>query len=251
MAGPPPAINENSQTCAAMTIPALRAIIFDFNGVIADDEPTHFLAFQQALAEEGLALTKHEYYGTYLGMDERTCTGALLEATTGQRDPARVQRIAERKAALFASLTATHKPPLFPGVVEFVRQASTCYRLAIASGGRRQQIEFALSGTPIEKTFVVVVSAEDAFIGKPDPAIYLLALRRLNSTVPHPQPAIRASECLVIEDSLAGIQSARAAKMKVVALATTYPPDQLDAAHLVLPSLEHVSLDSLESLFNS
>jgi len=231
-----------------MTIPALRAIIFDFNGVIADDEPTHFLAFQQALAEDGLALTKEEYYGAYLGMDERTCAGALLEAITGRHDPARVQRIAERKAALFASLTETRRPPLFPGVVEFVTRASARYGLAIASGGRRQQIEFALHGTPIEKAFAVLVSAEDAAIGKPDPAIYRLALARLNEAPPRPVPAIQAAECLVIEDSLAGIHAALAAKMKVVALATTYPPEQLAAARLVLPSLEHASLDSLERL---
>jgi len=232
-----------------MTIPALRAIIFDFNGVIADDETTHFLSFQQALAEDGLALTKEAYYGTYLGMDERTCAGALLEATTGQRDPARVQRIAERKAALFASLTETRRPPLFPGVVEFVTRASARYRLAIASGGRHQQIELALHDTPIEKAFAVLVSAEDAAVGKPDPAIYHLALARLNETLPRPSPAIQATECLAIEDSLAGIQAALAAKMKVVALATTYPPDQLATAHLVFPNLEHVSLGSLESLF--
>jgi HAD superfamily hydrolase (TIGR01509 family) len=182
-------------------------------------------------------------------MDERTCTGALLEATTGQRDPARVQRIAERKAALFASLTETRRPPLFPGVVEFVTRASARYRLAIASGGRHQQIELALHGTPIEKAFAVLISAEDAAVGKPDPAIYHLALARLNETLPPSSPAIQATECLVIEDSLAGIQAALAAKMKVVALATTYQPDQLAAAHLVLPSLEHVSLVSLESLF--
>src|SRR3989442_251756 len=123
-----------------MTIPALRAIIFDFNGVIADDEPTHFLAFQQALAEDGLALTKEEYYGTYLGMDERTCAGALLEAITGRHDPARVQRIAERKAALFASLTETRRPPLFPGVVEFVTRASARDRRAIGRGGPRDEL---------------------------------------------------------------------------------------------------------------
>ena len=232
-----------------MTIPALRAIIFDFNGVIADDETTHFLAFQQALAEDGLALTKEEYYGAYLGMDERACAGALLEATTGRRDPARVQRIAERKAALFAALTETQRPLLFPKAVEFVTRASARYRLAIASGGRRQQIEFALHATPIEKAFAVLVSAEDAAIGKPDPAIYHLALARLNEAPPRPAPAILATECLVIEDSLAGIHSALAAKMKVLALATTYPPEQLASAHLVLPSLEHVSLNSLESLF--
>jgi HAD superfamily hydrolase (TIGR01509 family) len=232
-----------------MTTPALRAIIFDFNGVIADDEATHFLAFQQALAEDGLALTKEEYYGTYLGMDERTCADALLEATTGRREPARVQRIAERKAARFASLTETRRPPLFRGVVEFVTRAAARYRLAIASGGRRQQIELALHGTPIEQAFAAVVSAEDAAVGKPDPAIYHLALARLNGAPPRPVPAIQATECLAIEDSLAGIHSALAAKMTVVALATTYPQDQLAAAHLVFPSLERLSLDSLESLF--
>src|SRR5436309_13175751 len=113
-----------------MTIPALRAIIFDFNGVIADDEPTHFLAFQQALAEDGLALTKEEYCGTYLGMDERACAGALLEAITGRRDPARVQPIAERKAALFPSLTQTRRHPLFRRTMDFVSQASARSRPA-------------------------------------------------------------------------------------------------------------------------
>src|SRR2546425_6516105 len=203
-----------------MTFPALRAIIFDFNGVIADDETTHFLSFQQALAEDELALTKEAYYGTYLGMDERTCAGSLLEVSTGQRDPARVQRIAERKAALFASLTETRRPPLFPRVVEFVTRASARYRLAIASGGRRQQIEFALHDTPIEKAFAVLVSAEDAALGKPDPAIYHLALARLNEAPPRPIPAIQATECLVMEDSLAGIQSALAAKMKEIGRAS-------------------------------
>src|SRR5207247_6485100 len=87
--------SENSHTRAAMTIPALRAIIFDFNGVITDDETTHFLAFQQALAEDGLTLTKEAYYGTCLGMDERTCAGALLEVTQGQSDTSRVHAIAE------------------------------------------------------------------------------------------------------------------------------------------------------------
>jgi len=166
----------------------LRAIIFDFNGVIADDETTHFLAFQQALAEDGLALTKDEYYGAYLGMDERTCTAALVRSATGRHNFARVQRIAERKASLFKSLTVTHKPSLFPGVVEFVQRAATRYRLAIASGGRRQQIELALRGTPIEKSFMALVTAEDAPIGKPDPAMYLLTLARINEMAPAASP---------------------------------------------------------------
>ena len=234
-----------------MSAVALRAIIFDFNGVLADDETPHFLAFQQALAEEGLALTKEAYYGVYLGMDERNCAAALLDSAGGRRDPARLGRIMDRKATLFQAYTATHKPPLFEGAVEVVKQAGARCRLAIASGGRREQIEFALRGTPIERDFTVVVSAEDTRLGKPDPAIYRLTLRRLNAAAPRPRPPIRPPECLVIEDSRAGIRAALAAGMRVVGLATTYPADQLTEAHAVLPDLAGASLDRLDRIFRS
>lgn len=228
---------------------ALRLIIFDFNGVIADDEPAHFLTFQQALEEDDLHLTKEDYYGIYLGMDERNCLDALFRSTAENRDPLRVDRILKRKAALFREYTVMHKPPLFAGAVSLVKQATDRCRLAIASGGRRQQIEFALAGTPIEKDFSVMVSAEDTAIGKPDPGIYQLALKRVNQTE-RLQPEISPGECLVIEDSLAGIQSALAAGMKAVAVATTYPAAQLAGAHLVLASLEGIFLERLESLFS-
>ncbi len=227
----------------------LRAIIFDFNGVIADDETPHFLTFQQALQEDGLTLTKEDYYGAYLGMDERNCATALVESVIGTQDPVRIQRILERKAALFRDYTATHKPQLFPGAAEFVKLAGQRYRLAIASGGRREQIDFALRDTPIVKDFAVIASAEDTSIGKPDPAIYHVALSQINRLEPRPQPPISPEECLVIEDSLAGIRSAKAAGMPVIGLATTYPPERLSEAHLTIPSLEGLSMDCLEKLF--
>ena len=230
-----------------MEVTRLRAIIFDFNGVIADDETPHFLTFQQALQEDGLALAKEDYYGAYLGMDERNCAAALLKSVTGASDPVRLQNILDRKAVLFRDYTAVHKPQLFPGVVEFVKRAGQRYRLAIASGGRREQIDFALRDTPIEKDFAVIVSAEDTMIGKPDPAIYELALKLVNGVEPRP-PLIKAEECLAIEDSLAGIRSALKAGIRVLALATTYPPHQLTEAHLVLPSLEGLAIESLEQL---
>jgi HAD superfamily hydrolase (TIGR01509 family) len=223
----------------------IRAIIFDFNGVIADDETPHLLTFQQALSEHGLSLTKDDYYGPYLGMDERNCATALLMAATGSCDSAKLRSIMDRKAVLFRDYTATHKPELFPGVVEFVKSAAKTCRLAIASGGRREQILYALRDTPIERDFPVIVSAEDTTTGKPDPEIYELTLKRVNGLAPQP-PLIRADQCLVIEDSRAGIRAALTAGMKVVALATTYPADLLTEAHLVLPSLEGITLKELE-----
>jgi HAD superfamily hydrolase (TIGR01509 family) len=230
---------------------SLRAILFDFNGVIADDETPHLLMFQQALREEGLSLTKEEYYGTYLGMDERNCLAALIQKARGRRDPACEQRVHDRKAALFRTYAATHKPELFPGVADFVLQVRDRYRLAVVSGGKREQIADALRNTPIEHAFPVIVSAEDATIGKPDPAIYLLALAKLNSTTPTPEPPLTSAECLVIEDSLAGIQSARAAGMKVVGVATTYPAAALKEADAVFPGLNAINLTRIERLFGN
>lgn len=214
-----------------------RAIIFDFNGVLADDETPHIACFQQALAEVGLRLTTEEYYGTYQGMDERTCATILLTARDGLSDGPLLSRIMARKLDLFRRYTIEHKPALFCGVVRFVKQARSTFRLAVASGGRREQIEHVLAGTAIEQDFEIIVSAEDCPIGKPDPAVYLLALQRLND-----QRAFRSvltpEDCLVFEDSKAGIQAAHAAGMTVVGVATTYPPGQLQEADLVVPNLE-------------
>jgi beta-phosphoglucomutase len=226
----------------------LRAIIFDFNGVIADDETPHFLPFQRALREEGLTLAREEYYGTYLGMDERNCLAALLKKAGGAYDPALVQRIHDRKVALFRDHTKAHRPELFPGVTDFVLKAKDRYRLAVASGGKRAQIADALKDSPIEHAFPLVVAAEDTATGKPDPEIYRLTMAKLNDLAPKPQPPLKASECLVIEDSLAGIQSAKAAGMTVIGVATTYPAAALKQADAVFPSLAAISLTQVERL---
>ncbi|HKY72117.1 MAG TPA: HAD family phosphatase [Nitrospira sp.] len=226
----------------------IRAIVFDFNGVIVDDETPHLVCFQQALIEARLALTKEEYYGAYLGMDERTCAALLLERRDGTCDEKEVVRIAERKAELFRVHTARHKPLLFRGVVEFVKAATGHYSLAIASGGRKEQIQEALAGSAIECDFEVIVAAEDCPIGKPDPAIYLMTLERLNGR--RPASPMRPEECLVLEDSLAGIRSAKAADMRVVALATTYPVEKLYEADGVVRTLEGLTPEAVIGLLS-
>jgi beta-phosphoglucomutase-like phosphatase (HAD superfamily) len=122
--------------------------------------------------------------------------------------------------------------------------------LAIATGGRREQIDHALRGTAIERNFAVIVSADDVATGKPDPAIYHATLKRLTAVDPHP-PLLTASQCVVVEDSRAGIRAAKASGMRVVALATTYPPEQLAEADLVLPNLEGVRPESIEPLVSA
>ena len=225
----------------------IRAILFDFNGVIADDETAHVECFCRALQEFGLVLSTQAYYGTYLGMDERTCTALLLTTRDGKSDAKLVRKIQDRKAELFRLHPAAQKPELFPGVIEFVQAARRLCRLAIASGGRREQIDRALRGTAIEQAVELIVSAGDCPVGKPDPAIYLLTLARLNDGA---RPRLTADECLVVEDSKAGIQAARAAGMQVLALATTYPADELRKADRVLPSLAGVDPGRLLQQFH-
>jgi HAD superfamily hydrolase (TIGR01509 family) len=171
-------------------------------------------------------------------MDERTWTAMLLQARDGRCTDSLLQRIIDRKAELFSTSTAGQKPMLFPGVADFVKAARVSYRLAIASGGRRHQIDHALAGTLIDRDFEVIVAAEDFPVGKPDPAVYEITLARLNSVVP-PSPFLSASDCLVIEDSVAGIRSARQAGMYVLAVASTYPAEKLGEADAILPTLSH------------
>ena len=149
-------------------------------------------------------------------------------------------RIIERKATLFRDYTALHKPALFPWVIDFIQQAAGPYRLAVAAGGRREQTLSALAHSAIERAFELIVSADECPVGKPDPAIYDFALRQLNARLPRP-PLLRACECLVIEDSRAGVLAGLKAGIRVLAVATTYPESQLSDAHLVLLNLDGVA----------
>jgi len=135
-----------------------------------------------------------------------------------------------------------------PRVTSFVTQAAKRCRLAIATGGRREQVLFALEGTSIENQFELLVSAEEVEIGKPHPAIYQLTLARLNARAPGSQ-ILEPKDCLVIEDSIAGIQSAAKAGMKVLAVATTYPAHRLHEADRVVRDLEGLRFETLAELF--
>jgi len=137
--------------------------------------------------------------------------------------------------------------PILPGAAEFVRACSVRYPLALASGARRIEIETALESTGLRSYFLVIVAAEDFVRGKPHPESFLLALDRLNralGSVP-----IRPRECLVVEDSVGGVEGAIAAGMKCLAVANTYPRESLKAAGRVAASLEEVRLETLQALF--
>jgi beta-phosphoglucomutase len=216
----------------------LRAIIFDFNGVIIDDEPLHLELFRSILLEEGLSLSDEDYRDKYLGYDDRACfTTVLVDA--GRRieaeDDQYVDRLVARKAIRYEREIGK-RYLLFPGVVETVRRLSSRYPLAIVSGALRNEIELVLKLGGIRECFGVIIAAEDTSACKPDPEGYLKALAALNLNAPGEQ-MIKPDQCLVIEDSVAGVGAAKRAGMRCLAVTNSYRDDELKEADWIVASL--------------
>ncbi|HEX3704305.1 MAG TPA: HAD family phosphatase [Vicinamibacterales bacterium] len=222
----------------------LKAIIFDFDGVIADSEPLHFASFRDILAEEGIALTEAEYYAQYLGFDD---VGALTNIGAMQSQPwttTRVTRLAERKAERFEALQRD-APVLFEGAADAIVRAAADVPIAIASGALHAEIERVLDRAGLTPYFAAIVGADDTRLSKPAPDPYLRALEGLAAAAGEP---IEAAGCVAIEDSQWGLQSARAAGLHTVAVAHTYTHGELPLADLVIPTISVLDLSILRIL---
>jgi HAD superfamily hydrolase (TIGR01509 family) len=224
----------------------LRAIIFDFDGVIVDTERIHFEALKYILEEEKIPITWEEYTQTYLAMDDKSCLRTAFAQHGRPLTQAREDELLERKASHFF-LAMPDTFTLFPGVERFIRQAAERYPLAIASGALRNEIEFILGKVGLREFFPVIVAADDVVKGKPHPEAYVTALARLNRLIS--SRPVRPTECLVIEDSRHGVAAATAAGMRCLAVSNSYPPELLTAAHLVVKGLEELDLTQVEDLF--
>lgn len=224
---------------------SIKAVIFDFDGVIADSEPCHLAAFNQVFAQFGIELDPETYYEKYLG-----CTDwELIEDV--QRDykigfaGKSIEQIAEDKTKVFQKLIGAGES-LIDGVVEFVAELKkNNIRVAINSGAIAADIELMLKGTEIEKAFEVIVSADDVEKGKPDPQGYLLALEKLNA---NSKNKIAAGECAVIEDSKWGIIAAKKAGMKVIGITNSYPAKELAGSDLIIDSVRNLKIADLHNL---
>jgi len=226
----------------------LRAIIFDFNGIILDDEPLHFRAMQEAMADINITLTREDYWAKYLPFDDVDCIEAVCRDHSVQLPDEERARLLELKFASY-DRQLQNRYPIFPGVPEFIHSASQRYPLALASGARRQEIETTLTATGLKKYFQVIVAAEDFTLGKPHPESFLLALKQLNDLTGNRPSLIHPEECLVIEDSVGGVGGAKAAGMKCLAVTNSYPPDTLQEATRVVHSLEDLEIQLLAELF--
>lgn len=219
----------------------LKAIIFDFNGVLVNDEPLHFTLVQRILAEEGVPLTKEEYYAKYLPYPDKAIFPIVMQDKGISFEDAKIERMVERKARYYEE--EADAVGFFSGAKEFVQEARRRFPLAVASGARREEIESGLLRVALLDSFQAIVGAEDVLRGKPDPQAFELALKRINELC---GLNITPRECLVIEDSKGGIEAAHQAGMKCLAVANSYPEGELGQADWVVKDLSEISLEVLE-----
>ena len=221
----------------------LRAIVFDFDGVIANSEPLHYRGYREVLAEEGVTLTEADYYARYLGFDDVGAFEAIGRDSGAAWTAARIAGFVARKAVRLEELERDVSV-LFPGAAEAIRRASAAMPIAVASGARGDEIRRVLVRENLLACFTAIVAAEDTAVSKPAPDPYLRALTLLT---PARGGQLRPSDCIAIEDSHWGLESARAAGLRTVAVTNTYAADQL-TADLTISSLENMDLDRLSRI---
>lgn len=218
--------------------PIIQAIVFDFDGVLADSEPLHFRAMQELLASLGIPLTTADYYDRYAGFDD---VGAfrLVAAEQGwEMDRARLAALVEEKGRTFEALVAA-TDVLFPAVIPCLDRLAPHYPLAIASGALKHEIRSILRRHAIEDRFRFIVASGDTPHSKPAPDPYVRAAE-LHGLPP--------GACLAIEDTRWGIVSARGAGMKCVGITTTYRADELGETDAIIDSLDQLTPSLIAAL---
>jgi len=216
----------------------IEAIVFDFDGVLADSEPLHLQAYQDVLAGLGVTLTREDYYRTYLGYDDAGVFTALAEAHRWEMDGPKLSALIAEKGRVFDRLIET-TDVLYPGAADCIEKLAAEYAIGIASGALRPEIEAILKRGRLDRHFQFIVASGDTPRSKPAPDPYLRAaeLHRLSPDA-----------CLAIEDSHWGIVSAKDAGLTCVGIATTYPRAELAHADCVIDSLAECTPELIRSL---
>ena len=226
----------------------LDAIIFDFDGVIANSERLHLLAFQQVLTTTPLTLTDDDYLAKYLGFDDHGVFRQLAADQGQVLDTTTIDRLVLDKGHRYDVLAGAGEM-LFPGAAAFIRTAAAQVPIAIASGAQTHEIDHVLVGAGLRELFVTVVGADQTSASKPSPDPYLEAFARLGRATGR---TLDAARTVAIEDSRWGLESARAAGLRTVAVTNTYPAGALaDHAELVVAGLHTLDLAALERLCGS
>jgi HAD superfamily hydrolase (TIGR01509 family) len=208
----------------------VRALMFDFNGTLSHDEPLLCAIYRELFAKYGRPLTEEQYYNRLAGLSEEAIIGSWL----GVDGPLLGSLVAERieRYAVAAADGSTVTEP----VREAVRYAATRVPVAIVSGAFRAEIVPVVEAAGLATEITAIVAADDVEHGKPHPEGYLLALDRLG---------VGPAAAIAFEDTEAGIASAKAAGLYVVAVLGTLPPERLARADEHVPAIDTALIERL------
>ena len=203
----------------------IRALIFDFNGVLADDDPIHMQALREVAREEGFSFTDEEYLDEYLPLNDWDCFRSLYAKHSVPLTATVLENLLGRKSVYYFRAIA-EKSVMFEDAAETIKAAARRFPLAIASGARIGEIRHILTHAGLEDCFCEIVSAEDVTFGKPHPEPFLRVLEKLRRR----DESLTAGDCVAVEDSIGGIESAHGAGMRCVAVAHSYGRSRLETA---------------------
>ena len=228
----------------------IKAIFFDFNGVIIDDETIQMKAYQEVLRGHGIELTE-EWYFDALGMDDRTFVRAMFDRAQKPLSDDVWSSVLEEKTSHHRAVIEDQLP-IFPGVITFLKAASRHFSLGLVSMANKTEVGYVFQRARLTPLFSVIVTADDASACKPDPACYVAGFEKLNAKRQHERllPLLPA-ECLAIEDSPPGIQSARAAGMRTLGVTNTVSEAALReaGADVVTASLADWTVDAVKLVY--
>ncbi|MCC5635047.1 HAD family phosphatase [Nostoc sp. CHAB 5844] len=230
---------------------SLKAVLFDFNGVIINDERIHLQLIDEILIQENLQPQKSQERQTCLGRSDRTCFQELLVNRGRVVTQEYLSQLLNRKAEAYVlELEKLEKLPIYPGVEDLVYQVrSQNINLGLVSGALRKEIELVLNRAKVAEYFKIIVAGDDITTSKPQPDGYLLAVERFNQQ--DPELNLQPQECLAIEDTPAGIQAAKQAQMQVVGVANTYPFHMLQrCCNWTVDYLTDLELERVQNVFS-
>lgn len=224
----------------------LKAVIFDFDGVITDSEILHFRTFNQITSKFGFEIDKKTYYQDFLGLSDNDVFTMLKQQKLLNDDAPSVEEMIRQKNLLFEHL-AKEEGCIIEGVRDFLNLLKqNNVPLAICSGALLTEIMLILEDARLVDIFETIVSADQVKKGKPAPDGFLMALKRLNAKQ---DPQIKANECVVIEDAHWGLRAAIAAGMHRVAVTNSYDYDQLAPfAEMTVQNLGTIKIADLQKL---
>lgn len=228
----------------------LKAVLFDFNGVIIKDEAIHEQLIEEILIAENLRPSPQEYREICLGRSDRVCLAELLKRRGRVVTESYLNQLVTRKAQSYQrKLENLPKLPIYPGLEDLIFKIRVAQLpMGVVSGALRCEVEVVLERAKLAQYFSVIVAGDDIKVSKPEPDGYLLAVERLNQQ--HPNLNAQASECLAIEDTPAGIKAAKQAGMQVVGVANTYPFHMLQRqASWTVDYLHELELDRVQQVY--